>query len=118
MQKVRPHLGSSELGWPCATREPRVARPAWAGLLRLGHTDWPCGLASHWIGPTWAEMDGEAFFLFITFINPFKSAVICKIHNKSNKSHKMTNPILLDSTQIVLHSEHIKSHALVQNNFP
>ena len=96
MQKVCPHLGSSELGQPYAAPRPGVARPTWAGLLRLGHVGWPRGLASRRIGPTWAEMDGEAFFLFITFIIPFKSAMICKIHNKSNKSCKMTNPFFVE----------------------
>ena len=118
MHKVCSHLGSSELGRPCVAPGPGAARPVWASLLRLGHVGWLRGLVSHRIGPTWTKMDGEAFFLFITFINPFKLAVICKICNKSNKSRKMTNLILLDSTQSVLHSEHIKSYALVQNNLP
>ena len=96
MHKVRPHLGSSELGWPCVVPRLGAARPAWAGLLWLGHAGWPRGLASRRIGPTWAEMDGEAFFLFITFINSFKLAVICKICNKSNKSCKMTNPFFVE----------------------
>ena len=49
-------------------------------------------------------------------INSVKMAKTCKIHNKSNKNHKMVNLVLLNSTQIELHCEHIKSYALVQNN--
>jgi len=43
MQKVRPHLGFSELGRPCATPGPSAAHPAWAGLLWLGNAAWSLG---------------------------------------------------------------------------
>jgi hypothetical protein len=49
-----------------------------------------------------------SFFLFI-------SVKSLKNHNKSQKNHKMENPILLHSTWVDLHSEHIIWYALVQS---
>jgi hypothetical protein len=46
------------------------------------------------------------YFLFI-------SAEHLKNHSKSQKNHKIENPILLDSTRVDLHSEHIIWYALI-----
>ena len=145
MQKVHPHLGSSKLGRPCAIPGPGAAHLTLAGPLWLGHTaraaaassgPWPrgpqptmgrcrvsAGGPPAWLaGPHVPASLGRPACTARAEAGPcahfFKMAETCKIHNKLNKKRKMTNPILLDSTQIVLCSEHIKSHALVQNNLP
>ena len=45
----------------------------------------------------------------------FISAESLKNHSKSQKNHKMKNLILLDSTWVDLHNEHIIWYALVQS---
>jgi hypothetical protein len=45
----------------------------------------------------------------------FISVESLKNHSKSQKNHKMENLILLDSTWVDLHSEHIIWYALVQS---
>jgi hypothetical protein len=54
--------------------------------------------------------EGFAFFFFIYLAEYLKN------HSKSQKNHKIENLILLDFTWVDLHSEHIISYALVQQN--
>jgi hypothetical protein len=45
----------------------------------------------------------------------FISAKSLKIHSKSQKIHKMESPIMLDSTRMDLHGEHMIYYVLAQS---
>ena len=113
--------------WPRACLASQGRASAWAaGLRRVAgqahHLGWPCAACGLGFVVGLACLDRLGLmqpwfiFFFANFIILFKMAKTCKIHNKSNKNHKMLNLVLLNSTQIVLHYEHIKSYGLVQNN--